>query len=837
MENQHDALCSNRTIVLRFDANPRWIQRLLGVAILLLVGLLFAGCGGGGGGGGVGPRSDTDSPPTGDATPDRTTEPTREPTPPDPRPQCIQTDAFGCISSERYDRESNSIAQTHAASTGFSNQWALAGGPDLTVSGNINAAQAWAHLELARGSDVEPGEGVTVGLIDTGIDQDHPSFAGTRITEEFFGSAVDERGGTFSHGTAVASLIAARPTPGFVDGGFFGVAPGANLKMFAIPLRTGGGDYHPISLADLRGNDPSRANLFEQVLSSNVDILNLSFGVTGIIKNYRAADLRSNFGQTIAVLEQRGRAEKTILVWAAGNANGATCDYGIPNCVGATMLGMQGKIDASSVEVYPGLVAQIEALRGHSIAVVSVDRNGDIAASSNRCGIAANWCLAAPGHHVRVAYFGPNLGVPGIRWFTSNGSGTSFAAPMVAGGLAVMKSLFRDQLSNTELVTRLFATANKDGRYADRAIYGQGMMDLGAATRPVGTPTVAGGDMVSDGGIGLRLTSLRLGGAFGDALGQSLAGQEIAAFDALGAPFWFRLADLTGNTPVPSSLLRLHELMDDIPIQQWIGGQLTTLTPGRVGGSVEQDLGYGRLRFGFLETPTGVEGGHFMIARNATTLTLTGANGMAATAFTTSGIAGRAPTSGAALSWRPFDVPVGFRAGWLNERGTLLGTAAAGAFGSLSADAAFAGVETGFDVGTWRLSADAELGTAIPRLRGGMMTRMSSLTTSAFALHATRHLTNGGSVRVSVSQPLRVEEGRAALSVPIGRTKSGAVLRSSLAADMTPSGRQMNVSAQWRHPFADRGELRFAATWMRHPGHSADAAPGLRLLAGWRFAF
>lgn len=834
MESQHDVLCSNRTIVLRFDANPRWIQRLRGVALLLLVGLLFSGCGGGGGGGGVGPRTDTGSAPTSDTTPDRTTEPTREPAPPDPRPQCIPTTDFGCISSERYDQERNRIAQTYAASTGFSNQWALAA---------VNADQAWAHLELARGSDVEPGEGVTIGVIDTRIDHGHPSFAGRTIPEEpfhDFGQVPNEPSGAFSHGTSVASLIAARPTMDPLrDGSFFGVAPGADLKMFAVSLGTAGSsDYNSISLARLGEIDPTTANVFAKALSRNVDILNLSFGVPGIVEkdNYKAAELRMYFGQTIAALEQRGRAEKTILVWAAGNANGRTCRMGTPNCVGGT-------IDASSIEVYPGLVARIEALRGHSIAVVSVDLNGDIAASSNRCGIAANWCLAAPGQNVRVAYFGavrdPILGVvrPGQREITEELYGTSFAAPMVAGGLAVMKSLFRDQLSNTELVTRLFATADKSGRYADRSIYGQGMMDLGAATRPVGNTMVAGGDTVSDGGIGLRLTSLRLGGAFGDALGQSLAGQEIAAFDALGAPFWFRLADLTGNTPVPSSLLRLYELMDDTPIQQWIGGQLTTLTPGRVGGSVEQDLGYGRLRFGFLETPTGVEGGHFMLARNATTLTLTGANGMAATAFTTSGIAGRAPTSGAALSWRPFDVPVGFRAGWLNERGTLLGTAAAGAFGSLSADAAFAGVETGFDVGTWRLSADAELGTAVPRLRGGMMTRMSSLTTSAFALHATRRLTNGGSVRVSVSQPLRVEEGRAALSVPIGRTKSGAVLRSSLAADMTPSGRQMNVSAQWRHPFADRGELRFAATWMRHPGHSADAAPGLRLLAGWRFAF
>lgn len=687
---------------------------------------------------------------------------------------------------------------------------------------------------------MEPGEGVTVGLIDSGIDQDHPSFAGKYIPENrihIYGEVFDERGGAFSHGTAVASIIAARPTGDpRLDGSFFGVAPGADLKMFAVRLGTGGDHYNPIGLDRLRRDDPIDRDLFTRVLREDIDILNLSFGVPGIIENYDANDLRNNFGQTIAALEQNGRAEKTILVWAAGNANGLRCTPGDANCVG-------GRIDASSVEVFPGLVAQIESLRGHSIAVVSVDRAGDIADSSNRCGIAADWCLAAPGDLVRVAYFGPvrdrGTGVvrPGQRTVTELYSGTSFAAPMVAGGLAVMKQFFRNQLSNTELVTRLFATANKGDKYADRSIYGQGMMDLGAATYPVGNTMVAGGPTVSDGGVDLRLTSLRLGGAFGDALGSSLAGQELAAFDDLGAPFWFRLTDLQGSTPVPSSLLRLHELMDEAPIRQWIGDQLTTLTPGRAGGSVERDLGYGRLRLGFLETPTGVEGGHFVLARNVTTLTLTGANGMTATALTTSGFMGRAPASGAALSWRPFDVPLGFRAGWLAERDTLLGTAADGAFGSLSADAAFAGIETGFAVGPWRFSADAELGRAIPRLRGGMMTRMSSLNTSAFALRATRRLTNGGSVRVSVSQPLRVEAGRAALSVPIGRTKGGAVLRSSLTADLTPSGRQMNVSARWHHPLADFGELRFAATWMRHPGHSADAAPGLRLLAGWRFAF
>jgi hypothetical protein len=44
----------------------------------------------------------------------------------------------------------------------------------------------------------------------------------------------------------------------------------------------------------------------------------------------------------------------------------------------------------------------------------------------------------------------------------------------------------KGQLGSQEIVSRLFATANKKGIYADKAIYGQGLMDLNAATEPVG---------------------------------------------------------------------------------------------------------------------------------------------------------------------------------------------------------------------------------------------------------------------------------------------------------------------------------------------------------------
>ena len=753
-----------------------------------------------------------------------------------PADPCIQTIEFGCLSSARYEQEGKRIAETHRTRTDFSNQWGL---------GAINADQAYAHLELAQGSNTEPGAGVTVGFIDSGIDRSHPLFAGATIEETIISPTVDEWGEEFSHGTAVASVIGAQPNVGHPDA-FQGVAWGADLAMFAIrPPGQASSVYEPITLTNLGPEVLTTVDLFgvalEQNVDKNVDILNLSIGLQGIIENYPEQDIRTYFGGTIATLAQMGAQDKTILVWAAGNANGLPCTPGSDNCVDESL-------DASSVEFFAGLVTRIEELREHSIAVVAVNEAGDIAPFSNRCGIVAEWCLAAPGVDVSVAYSSPDIGSANNpdnpdnnvileRQVITKSDGTSFAAPMVSGSLAVMKQLFRDQLPNTALVTRLFATADKSGRYANSATYGRGMLDLGSAASPVGMIGITLGKTVGSPGINLQTTSLRLGGALGDGLGQSLARQEIVAFDSLGAPFWFNLSNFTGAARGPSSLVRLRELTARNPITRQTYGRLTTFTPDRAGGAVEQDLGYGMLRFGFRERLAGAEGGHFALADNATTLMLTGSNGMAVTAFTASGFAGRSPTSGVTLSWRPFDVPVGFRAGWLAEQQTLLGTTTAGAFGRLSADAAVTGLETAFELGPWQLAADAEIGTARPRFRGGIMSRLSSLTTSAFAFKATRRLANGGLVRIALSQPLRVEGGRAALSVPIGRTKDGDVLRQPVSANLAPSGRQIDVSAQWRHSFADGNELRVEAAWIHNPGHRARVKPGVSWLAGWRFEF
>ena len=685
------------------------------------------------------------------------------------------------------------------------------------------------HVELLKGQTAKPGAGVTIGFLDTGIDTDHPMFDGKTVTEVFLDGATNETGDEFSHGTAVAS-IAAGLRAGSLASSANGVAWGADIAMFAIRAGSGSDPYVPISLTGLSSADSTWAGLINSVLNWRdgqraVDFLNLSVGYSGIIDSYSRRELRDNFGTAIAAMAQTGASDKTILIWSAGNAHGDPCDPAdVAQCE-------NGKVNAVSVEVLPGLVRRIPELRGHSLAVAAVGEDGKITGFSNRCGIAADYCLAAPGQGITLAYFGPrevNGQVTNGHRGTGTGRGTSYAAPMVAGGLAVMKQLFRDQLLNTELVTRLLTTADKSGDYADPAVYGRGKMDLGAATSPVGVLEVTLSTRTSGPGAALQTTGMRLGAAFGDGLQRSFAGREIAAFDRLGAPFWFNLGGFATAAAGPLTTTRLSDFMAPDSLAAGAGG---------AGGAFRMgySAAFGQWRLGFSARPA-ERASHLALADRTLNLTFAAQNGLSVAAFTTEGVFGQTPTSGATFSWRPTGSPLGLRAGWLGERKTLLGGTAQGAFGSLAAGTAFVGIEAETVLGGWRLGANAESGTVSPAARGGVIDAISSLRTSTFTLHASRQLANAGIVRVSISQPLRVEHGQASLTVPAGRTKAGDVVRSLVSARLAPSGRQIDVAVHWYQPLAI-GELRLGAVATHQPGHRATAGPELTLLSGWRWTF
>ena len=661
---------------------------------------------------------------------------------------------------------------------------------------------------MRYGNDVLPGTGVTVAVVDSGIDLGHPAFKEATVSEIPFDGTPDETGEIPSHGTAVAGMIIGYPDPdrdpnhGYA---YTGIAPGVKLEMIAFSIES--------PSFDIDNHEDYESIL----LRRNPDIMNMSFGTRrNLIEEYEEALLRATLRKTIEVLEQTDRTDKTILVWAAGNDH---CRH--PSTQSEKCDPFNDPFDATSPSIEAGLMTHIEELQGHSIAVVAIrETDGKIADFSNRCGIAADWCIAAPGEGVAVAYFGPHEDQI-VQGYTLAG-GTSYAAPMVAGGLALMKQMFRDQLPNTDLVTRLYETADGSGIYADETIYGRGLMDLGAAMAPVGDSTLTTGDRVDDPGHGLLITYLRPAGALSDGLSRSLAGREIVAFDALGAPFWYELADLV-RTPSPtgrSSLgARLRDLMNEKP-------EGNPTTPGK-------------WHFAANGSPTSSESSLLNLAGDASTLTFRARPDLEMSAFTTANAdlpRQETPATGAILAWRPSDRAVGMQLGYLAESDGVLGSTARGAFGQLSADSFVAGLEVNTEHAGWHLTAGAELGLVEPNATGGLIADVSTLTTSALSLRAERPLTKDDKLTITIAQPPRVERGRANLTVPTGRTKDGTVLHESVAADLVPSGRQVDVAAGWNRTGVLNGKLRTQAYISHRPGHR-DTKPVFGLLAGWRLTF
>ena len=234
---------------------------------------------------------------------------------------------------------------------------------------------------------------------------------------------------------------------------------------------------------------------------------------------------------------------------------------------------------------------------------------------------------------------------------------------------------------------------------------------------------------------------------------------------------------------------------------------------------------------------SGQRRGHLSLAGRALTIGTAEQGALNVAAFSTKGMDGQAPASGVMLSWQPPDSPLGLRSGLVVERETLLGSSSVGAFGRMSGSSAFAGVEGQARIGGWQPHAGAEISTVNAAACGGMLDGVSPLATNAFALRAERPLTQGNTLSFSLAQPLSVETGRARLTVPVGRTKDGQVLRRSFAADLEPSGRQIDATGQWRHSLGNGSELRLGGGWTWQPGHDASATPEFSLLAGWRHGF
>lgn len=278
------------------------------------------------------------------------------------------------------------------------------------------------RLQLHRAHDFATGRGVTVAVVDTGVDAENPQIAGKldpEMTPASFVSLEDDAipptRDCDGHGTFVAGIIAGREFP---DLRFVGVAPHARI----LPVRVSAG-------SESGSADQLAAGIYWAV-DQGADIINVSV-VT--------MSPRGTLRDAVRYALRKG----VVVVTAAGNTGG----------------------QAGNAPTWPAAFAAEKGFEG-LIVVGALNQAGQVADFTTT---SVPVSVVAPGED--VVSTAPRLG------HLTNQQGTSFATPFVSGVAALLLERFDKRLSPLEVKRRLQLTADHPGLDLPDPGYGWGVVN------------------------------------------------------------------------------------------------------------------------------------------------------------------------------------------------------------------------------------------------------------------------------------------------------------------------------------------------------------------------
>ncbi|MGW4288743.1 type VII secretion-associated serine protease mycosin [Streptomyces sp. NPDC004673] len=303
--------------------------------------------------------------------------------------------------------------------------------PATTAHADSIRAQQWglSALHLDEAWRTTQGQGVTVAVLDTGVEDDHPDLAGNVLPGKDmvgFGAGPGDRAWA-RHGTAMAGIIAGHGHGPGNGSGIMGVAPQAKILPVRVILEDK--DTARAKARVTRGN--ALADGIRWAADHGADVINLSLG-----DDSDSAHPEPSEDEAVQYALGKG----VVVVASAGNG-GDKGDH------------------VSYPAAYPGVIA-----------VTAVDRYGTRASFSTRRWYAA---VSAPGVDVVIAD-------PDHRYY--EGWGTSAASAFVSGAAALLKA-DRPKLTPAQVKKVLEDTARDaptGGRDDSR---GFGMIDPAAALR------------------------------------------------------------------------------------------------------------------------------------------------------------------------------------------------------------------------------------------------------------------------------------------------------------------------------------------------------------------
>ncbi|MEU0576507.1 type VII secretion-associated serine protease mycosin [Streptomyces griseoincarnatus] len=306
--------------------------------------------------------------------------------------------------------------------------------PATTAHADTIRDRQWA-LDALHADQVWPttrGAGVTVAVLDTGVEADHPDLDGNVLPgKDLVGFGAREGDEAWArHGTAMAGIIAGHGHgPGNGDG-VLGVAPEAKI----LPVRVILEDKDPAraKARTTRGN--ALAEGIRWAADHGADVINLSLGDD-------SASAHPEEGEDEAI--QYALRKGVVVVASAGNG------------------GEKGD-RISYPAAYPGVIA-----------ATAVDRYGTRAPFSTRRWYAT---VSAPGVDVIIAD-------PDHKYY--EGWGTSAAAAFVSGAVALVKAAHPD-LTPAQIKRLLEDTARNAPAAGRDDSRGFGFIDPAAAIEAAG---------------------------------------------------------------------------------------------------------------------------------------------------------------------------------------------------------------------------------------------------------------------------------------------------------------------------------------------------------------
>ncbi len=702
-------------------------------------------------------------------------------------------------------------------------------GSDLGSSGAGNDSPlqyVCASSAYARGAT---GDGIQVAVVDTGVRATHSDLDGNMVafttgsdTVNSDNDASDDHG----HGTHVAGIIAGERQGGVASS--HGVAFDAQIYGFKALDSDGA------------GSDTTLGNAFGLIENiAAIDIINNSWGTNADCSSATACRaLGATIYDNWEDLSQLSTPK--ISVFAAGNDSEDQ-----PSAECQTMV-YNSDINAVSVCV---VAISTDDSGGYS------QGKGFLATFSNKCGKVSSYCIAAPGDTLY------NTGYLSNSHYTTK-SGTSMAAPMVSGGLAIIMEEF-SSLTPAQVVSRLLSTANDSGEYSQTSIYGHGLMNLNAATAAVGSlQTINGSNLLDDPNTSyndLVNNSFLSSAAFSNALNASLNNQTMEVYDSFDrANFKVNLSDffssgsyISQNT-IQNHLARLQpkqknedsfkNLFGNFSVE-YEGDYLTRSLFQTSGDFIA--LGYNQstnnfensinpLSSFFNDSQFGnkyLENPYFYVGSGEDYfMSFNPNNSFGIDTFTNQ----KSSDYGFSLNFNPIlsggnHEVVGdlqFVLGLNYEENKFLNSTSSGVFatGDMSS--------TNFTGLKYKKNISDELTfigsgfagyTHIDKAANSYINGSSPIMTSSFTVGLTKSnfFKEKQNIGFFINQPQRVENGNISLRLPTSSDRDRTVTYSDLSVDLEPDARQLNLDIIFNKEITDKSNLSANITHVKNGDHSS----------------